>query len=191
MLLALVALGCGGDARQDADEPSGEFEVEVVDASFPRLQHIAEGVELKIKVRNGEADEALDNVAVTVETKARGDDAALAFGQNVRGAGLADAGRPIWVLDEGPVGGDTASVNTWSAGELGPGQEKELTCKLVPSQAGEYELTYRVAPGLTGRARAAAGDTSGRLRVVIRDEPVPARVGADGEVQRGSSSGAD
>jgi hypothetical protein len=184
LLLALVACGCGGDARQDADEPSGELQVEVVDASFPRLQRIADGVELKIKVRNGESEQALRNVAVTVETKARGDDAALAFGQNVRGAGLAEAGRPIWVLAEGPLGGDTASVNTWSAGELGPGQEKELVWKVVPSQAGEYEISYRVAPGLTGRGTAAPGRTAGSFRVVIRDEPVPARVGEDGEVER-------
>jgi hypothetical protein len=184
LLLALVAFGCGGDARQDADEPSGEFEVQVVNASFPRLQHIAEGVELRIKVRNGESEQALRNVAVTVETEPRGDDAALAFGRNVRGAGLSDAGRPIWVLDEGPAGGDTASVNTWSAGELGPGQEKELVWKVVPSQAGEYEISYRVAPGLTGRGTAADGRTGGSFRVVIRDEPVPARVGEDGEVER-------
>ena len=73
LLVAVLALvGCGGDARQDADEPSGEFKVEVVDASFPRVQHIAENVELKIKVRNGESDESLRNVAVTVETKPRG-----------------------------------------------------------------------------------------------------------------------
>jgi hypothetical protein len=187
VLLAVVALaGCGGDARQDADEPSGDFKVEIVDASFPRVQQIAENVELKIKVRNGESDEALRNVAVTVETTPRGDDSGLAFGRNVRGAGLADAGRPIWVLDEGPVGGDVVTVNTWSAGELGPGQEKELTWKVVPSKAGTYELTYRVAPGLTGNGQAAGGRTGGRFRVVIRDQAVPARVGADGEVERGS-----
>jgi hypothetical protein len=184
LLLALVAFGCGGDARQDADEPSGDFKVEIFEASFPRLQHIAENVELKIKVRNGENDEALRNVAVTVETEPRGDDSALAFGRNVRGAGLAVAGRPIWVLDEGPTGGEVVTVNTWSAGELGPGEEKELTWKVVPSRAGEYELSYRVAPGLTGRSRAAEGDTSGSLKVVIRDQPVPARVGEDGEVER-------
>ena len=62
LLVAVLALvGCGGDARQDADEPSGEFKVEIVDASFPRVQRIAENVELKIKVRNGESDESLRN----------------------------------------------------------------------------------------------------------------------------------
>ena len=57
-------------------------------------------------------------MAVTVETKAVGPDAAVAFGQNERGQDLASAARPIWVLDKGPAGGDTAYVNTWSAGVL-------------------------------------------------------------------------
>lgn len=189
LILAVFASGCGGNARQDADEPSGEFKVEVVDASFPRLQHVADGVELKLTVRNGESDRSLRNVAVTVETKPRGEDAALAFGQNQRGAGLASAGRPIWVLDEGPKGGETAYVNTWVAGELGPGREQEMVWKLVPAKAGTYEVTYRVAPGLTGKARAAEGETSGRFRVVIASNPVPARVGDDGAVERGVEAG--
>jgi N-acetylmuramoyl-L-alanine amidase len=185
ILVALLAAGCG-EARQDADEPSGEFKVEIADASFPATQHVAEDVELKVRVRNGEAEERLRNVAVTVETAPRGEeDSALAFGQNVRDAGLSDAGRPIWVLDAGPAGADTVAVNTWSAGALAPGQEKELTWKLVASRAGTYEVSYRVSPGMTGRARPAAGRTSGTFTVVIEDEPVPARVGEDGEVERG------
>jgi hypothetical protein len=184
VLLALLALAGCGEARQDANEPDGEFKVEIVNASFPRLQQVAEPVELKLRVRNGENDQALGNVVVTVETAPReAGDAALAFGQNVRDAGLSDAGRPVWILDQGP-GGDVATVNSWSAGELAPGEEKELTWKVVPSLAGRYELRYRVAPGLTGRARAAAGETGGSFRVVIADEPVPARVGEDGEVER-------
>lgn len=188
LIVAVLVAGCGG-ARQDADEPRGEFKVEVVDASFPRLQRVAENVELKLTVRNGEQDRSLRTVAVTVETKARGEDSALAFGQNQRGAGLASAGRPVWVLDEGPKGGETAYVNTWLAGELGPGKERELVWKLVPAKAGTYDISYRVAPGLTGKARAADGDTGGSFKVVISDNPVPARVGEDGAVERGVEAG--
>lgn len=183
-VVALVAAGCGGGERQGADEPEGDFRVEIVDASFPERQHIAENVELKLTVRNAD-DETLRNVAVTVETKAEGDNAPIAFGQRISGSGFADPGRPIWVLDEGPKGGDTAYVNTWLAGTLRAGEQRELTWSLVPSRAGSYTIDYRVSPGLTGRARAAGGRTSGSFDVTIDDEPSPARIGPDGDVVRG------
>jgi len=182
-VLALLAVGCGGGEQQGANEPEGEFKVEVVSASLPRLQHIGENVELKVRVRNAD-DETLRNVAVTVETQPQGRNAPAAFGQSDVLAGQADSTRPIWVLGEGPAGGDTAYVNTWLAGTLRAGEERDLTWTLVPSRAGSYVLDYRVAPGLTGKARAARGKTSGTLRVRISDEPAPARVDDDGEVVR-------
>ena len=187
--LVVVAAGCGGGERQDANEPEGEFKVEVVSASLPRLQHIGENVELKVRVRNAD-DETLRNVAVTVETQPNGVNAPAAFGQRDILAGQADSTRPIWILDEGPAAGDTAYVNTWLAGSLRAGEERDLTWSLVPSRAGSYVLDYRVAPGLTGKARAARGETSGTLRVRITDEPAPARVDDDGEVVR-AGPGAD
>ena len=187
-ILAVLALaGCGGGARQDADEPRGEFKVEIVSASFPKSQHIAQPVQLKVRVRNAD-DRTLHNVAVTVETKASEGNAAIAFGLRSTDPALADSGRPVWVLNEGPAGGDVANVNTWSAGTLGPGETKDLTWKLIASRAGSYTIDYRVAPGLTGRATAAEGDTSGSFDVTIDDEPVPARIGRDGKVERGEDS---
>jgi hypothetical protein len=184
----VLAVGCGGGEQQGADEPEGEFRVEVVSASVPRLQHIGENVELKVRVRNA-SDETLRTVAVTVETKANGVNAPAAFGQRDVLAGQADSNRPVWILAEGPSAGDTAYVNTWLAGTLEAGQERDLTWSLVPSRAGTYVLDYRVAPGLTGRARAARGNTSGTLRVRISDEPAPARVDDDGEVVRAEPGG--
>src|SRR5690606_24953438 len=62
LVLALPVLAaCGGGERQDANEPEGEFRVEVVDASFPARQRIAQEVELKVRVRNADQRE-LDNV---------------------------------------------------------------------------------------------------------------------------------
>jgi hypothetical protein len=190
LLLAVLAAGCGGGERQDADEPEGEFRVEVVDASFPERQHIAETVQLKLRVRNAD-DETLSNVAVTVATQAEGENAPIAFGQRSSDPQLADSGRPIWVLAEGPKGGETALVNTWSAGALRAGETRELTWNLVPSRAGSFTIDYSVAPGLYGRARAAEGRTSGSFDVTIDDEPVPARVGDDGEVVRGEEPGSN
>jgi hypothetical protein len=186
--LAVLAAGCGGSARQDADEPSGRFKVQVVSASFPKSQHIAESVQLKVRVRNAD-DRTLRNVAVTVQTKPADGTAATAFGQRSTDTALADSGRPVWILDQGPEGGETVDVNTWSAGTLGPGESKELTWKLVATKAGDYTIGYRVFPGLTGRATAAPGRTSGSFDITIDDQPVPARVGEDGKVERGKEPG--
>jgi hypothetical protein len=183
IVLAVLAVGCGGGEGQGADEPEGEFRVEVVDASFPRRQHIAENVQLKVTVRNAD-ERTLENVAVTVETAPVRANAPIAFGQRDNLSGNSDSGRPVWVLDAGPRGGDTVYVNTWSAGTLRAGESRELTWDVVPSKAGRYTISYRVAPGLTGRARAARGRTSGSFDVTISDRPVPARVGEDGEVER-------
>jgi hypothetical protein len=186
LLALLLPAGCGGGARQDADEPSGEFKVQIVSATFPKRQHIAESVQLRVRVKNAD-DETLHNVAVTVETKPVEGNAAISFGQRSNDPALADSGRPIWVLDEGPVGGDVVTVNTWSAGTLGPGESKVLIWKLVASRAGRFTVDYRVSPGLTGRATAARGNTSGSFDVTIGDHPVPARVGADGRVTTAAS----
>jgi hypothetical protein len=188
VVAVLLAAGCGGGgARQDAGEPSGDFKVEVVDASFPRSQHVAETVVLRLRVRN--ADTRALPVAVTVETGPSGPGLApAAFGQGSNDPRLADSTRPVWVLDRGPAGGDTAAVNTWSSGPLRPGRSRLLTWRLVAAKAGTYTVAYRISPGLTGKARAASGGRiDGRFRVTIADEPVPARVGAGGAVIRGGS----
>src|SRR3954453_22980709 len=98
------------------------------------------------------------------------------FGQGTIDPELADSSRPVWVLDRGPRGGDTAANNTWSVGSLRLGESRLLTWRLVASKAGTYTVTYRVSPGLTGKGKPASlARAAGRFRVVIADEPVPAR----------------
>jgi len=189
LILLLALAGCGGGGQQGSDEPKGEFRVEIVDASFPRVQHIAGRVQLKLRVKNDD-QRTLNTVAVTVTTNSRiPGDAEVSFGQQDRDGDLSSAARPIWILEDGPKGGDTAYVNTWLAGPLKAGEERELTWSLVPSRAGTYKLSYSVAPGLTGRATAAHGRTRGTRTVRILDQPVPARVGDDGRVERGVEPG--
>jgi hypothetical protein len=190
VLAVLLAAGCGGGgARQDADEPSGDFKVEIVSASFPRVQRIGAAALLRVRVRN--ADTRALPVAVTVETAPPAAGlAATSFGQGSHDPELADSARPVWVLERGPYGGDTASVNTWSAGSLRPGESRLMTWRVVAARAGTYTVSYRVAPGLTGKGRAASDvRSSGRLRVRIADQPVPATVGDDGQVVRGGAAG--
>jgi hypothetical protein len=184
VLALLLAAGCGG-AEQGADEPSGTFKVEVVGASFPRVQHIAQTVVLRVRVRN--ADSRALPVAVTVETAPpKPGLAPVAFGQNSSDTLQADTSRPVWVLTSGPRGGETAYVNTWTAGSLRPGETRALTWRLVASKAGSYVVRYRVSPGLTGKGKvASAARAGGLMRVRILSAPVPATVGADGQVVRG------
>ena len=191
-VLALVATlsGCGGE-RQDANEPEGTYRLEIADASFPATQGIAEQSTMRIRVRNP-ARRTVPNVAVTVETKgAKAGDGVTAFGQKSDDARLADQSRPIWVLDREPVGGTSAYSNTWSLGPLKGGQTKTFEWKLTAVEPGRYSLAYRVAPGLDGKARlAAGGKTRGTFSVRVSDEPVPARVNSKGEVVRGEEAGA-
>jgi hypothetical protein len=187
---ALAVAGCGGGERQDADEPEGEFRVEVVGASFPAAQSIAEQASMKIRVQNS-GSETAPNVAVTVETQPREKGAeASAFSQRVSDPRLADPNRPVWIVDEAPKGGTTAYANTWTLGRLAPNQTKTFEWKLTAVEAGRYTIGYRVSPGLDGKAKLAEGSkASGRFSVTISDEPVPARVNDEGEVVRGEEAG--
>jgi hypothetical protein len=186
---ALGAAGCGGE-RQDANEPSGQFHVSIARASFPSQQAISQRTKLRIEVRNADK-RTVPNVAVTVETRPRSGGAPLAFGSADTGdSRLADSGKPVWILDRQPTGGESAYTNTWALGSMFPGETKTFVWDLLPVKAGDYDLTYRVSPGLNGKAKVAQGERAkGSLKVSISDEPVPARVDEDGNVVRGEEAG--
>jgi hypothetical protein len=183
--LLLVVAGCGGE-RQDENEPEGEFALQVVEASFPERQSLARRATMRLAVRNTD-DRELPNLAVTVETDpAGGDQAPVAFGQAVDDPRLADPARPVWVLDRGPVGGDSAYTNTWALGPMFPGQTVDLEWRVTAARPGTYAVNYRVSPGLDGKAVPANGQrTTGTFPVTISDDPAPARVNSEGEVVRG------
>jgi hypothetical protein len=143
--VAAFAVGCGGDesARQDADEPSGTWTVDVVDAEFPTSQQLARQETMRIRVRNRE-DRAVPNVAVTVE----------GFSTRSEQAGLADPTRPVWIVDDEPRGGVTAYTNTWALGRIAPGGTKTFEWRVTPVKAGTHRVTYRVSAGLDGKAKA-------------------------------------
>jgi hypothetical protein len=182
---ALAAAGCG-QARQDADEPEEEYTLEVVDASFPAKQSIAQPVRMKLTVRNTD-DKELPNLAVTVETEpgVKGS-APTAFGEAGADTRLADANSPVWIVDRDPEGGQSAYTNTWVMGRMFAGETKDIEWRLTPVRPGTYTIKYRISPGLNGKAVPANGQkTTGSFRVTVSDEPVPARVNAKGEVVRG------
>ena len=189
MLVAsvLAVAGCGGE-RQDADAPSGEFALEVTDASFPERQRISEPTTLRLEVENT-GDRAVPNLAVVVETAGQEGKAPAAFAQDVDDPTLADAERPVWILDEGPRGGGSAYTNTWAVGPLGRGQSRTVEWKLTAIKPGDYTVAWRLAPSLVGDVSLADGRTEGEFAVTISDRPVPARVNEEGEVVRGEEAG--
>lgn len=186
--MTVCALGmsaCGGGERQDAAEKAGSYKVEITDASFPEQQSIAQATTMKIAVRNTD-DKTLPDVSVTVATDP-GDSggAAQAFSSDIKDPNVADSSRPIWIVDEGPKGGDTAYTNTWALGPLKAGQSKDFEWKVTAVKAGDYTIKYSVSPGLTGKAKVASGGTTkGTFKVTVDDTPPNARVGDDGEVIR-------
>jgi hypothetical protein len=192
VLLCAVVLafaGCGG-ARQDADEPEGEFTLDIVKASFPAEQTVAQHTKMRLTVRNTD-DRELPDLAVTVETQpAGGGKAPSAFGQAGSDVRLADANRPIWIVDREPEGGESAYTNTWALGRIAPGATKDIEWGLTAVRAGTYKINYRIAPGLNGKAVPANGQkVTGSFNVTVSDQPVPARVNGKGEVVRDKSGG--
>jgi hypothetical protein len=182
--LGLLAAGCGGTA-EDASEAAGTYRVEVAGASFPARQRIAEPVTLRIRVHNADR-RTLPNVAVTVATApAVPGEAPIAFGQDAADARLADPRRPVWIVDRGPAGADTAYTNTWTLGPLTPGGSRQFVWHLLPARAGEFTVDFRLSPGLSADTRAARGRTRGAFRVIVANRPVAACVGAHGRVIRG------
>jgi hypothetical protein len=156
---ALLAAGCGGGSYQTAREPKGTFPMQVVHASFPATQTIARQTKLVLLVRNT-GTRTVPNVAVTLN----------AFDYTSDYPGLAARKRPVWVIERGPGaiasrpveseeisipgGGQTAYVNTWALGALAPGQTRKFAWDVVPVKSGSHTVSYTVAAGLAGNAKA-------------------------------------
>lgn len=186
---ALVALvGCGGGERQDENEPEGDFKVEVVEASFPDKQKLAKRSELVIVVRNAD-NKDIPNVAVTMKgLDYRKDD-----------PDLADQRRPQFVINgqfkefgsiedaqaKAPNGIENpAYVDTWSLGPLKPGESKSFKWDVTAVRAGPYELSYSVAAGLDGKARAVdeSGESpQGVFSGTVSDAAPQTKIAADGK----------
>jgi hypothetical protein len=191
VLASVLIAGCGGAPRQDADEPEGSYKLEIAAAKFPASQAIAQSARMVVTVRNDDS-KAAPNVAVTVETDpSKAGQGTVAFAQRVNDSRLSDNARPVWIVDEGPRGGDSAATNTWALGRLGAGETRTFTWKVTAVQAGSYTIRYRISPGLGGKAKLAAGGrTDGLFKVTIEDKPVPARVDDNGNIVRGEAPGA-
>jgi hypothetical protein len=170
---ALVAAGCGGGGqRQDANEPSGNFKVQVVEAKFPHKQSLAKRSTMVITVKNVDS-KTIPNIAVTVKS----------FDQTKNDPNLADPRRPQFIVNAGPHGGDTAYVGTSALGELKPGETKTFKWDVTAVVAGKYSLKYAIAAGLNGKAKAilsSGGTPRGEFTGIVSGKAPQAKVADDG-----------
>jgi hypothetical protein len=185
-LLAAAIVGCGGGERQDENEADASYDVEVVDAKFPERQRLAQESELEITVRNDDA-ETIPDIAVTLQGLSR----------RLDNANLADQSRPVFVIDgnkvqiggypevklAAPEGGQTALVDTWTLGKLKPNAQKTFRWRMTAVRPGPFEITYAVAAGLDGKAKAVGpGDAQprGKFSGTIVAKAPASRIAADG-----------
>jgi hypothetical protein len=203
-LLAVGVASCGGGERQDADEPEGDFPVQIVSANFPSKQKLAQNTNLTLSVANT-GDQAIPDLAITIftssdaSTSESGSSGSLpeaqgSFSVRSEQEGLAIPFRPVWILESGfpklagqtaSAGAEAAQTDTFSFGSLAANQTREMVWNVTPVQAGTYRVHYRVAAGLQGKAKAVTADGSvpeGEFVVRISSAPPQTRVDNAGRV---------
>lgn len=204
----MVIAGCGGGETQDANEPEGEFPVEVTEAKFPTKQRLAQTSYLVLGVENT-GDEEVPELAFTISTVSGEADASEQGGADgsfkIRSdqPNLANPNRAVWILENkfprewdaekekpepapaGLSGAFRAQTNTYGFGPLPAGEERQVVWQLTAVQPGTYTVNYRVAAGLDGNAVAVTGDggeVKGEFVVTITDKPPKATVNDAGKV---------
>lgn len=128
----------------------------------------------------------IPNVSATLETGSGADGATVtAFGSRLKEKGLASSSRPVWIVDDGPLSGETAYANTWALGSIRPHDTRSFTWNVVPVRAGHYKLRYRLTGSTTGRSqlRLANGDAArGSFEINVSGKPAEVRVTPDGRI---------
>jgi hypothetical protein len=202
LLTGLMVAGlaaCGGGERQDEDEPSGEFPVEIVTSKFSTRQRLAQTSFLRLGVRNS-GDQTIPNMAITIFVDP---DAIRPFSIRDPQEDLAAPDRPVWILEDDypklaapggslaaldaapSAGAGTANSKTFAFGAVAPGDEVDAVWKVTPVRAGDFTLHYRVDAGLGGKAKAiTSGDSppTGEFAVRISSTPPQTRVNEQGQV---------
>ncbi|MFT3866005.1 MAG: hypothetical protein QM729_17195 [Solirubrobacterales bacterium] len=193
LAMAVLLAACGGSSS-DNNEPAGNYEVKVTDASFPGKQFLGQTSLMKIDVANtGEKTVPALTVTVNIEGK-EGEGAQIPFAIHDPQPGLAGADRPVWVLaatyprlagSSEPGGATTSSPRTFSFGPLKPGKSVDAVWKLSAVRAGKYTVGYEIEAGLNGSAKAktASGARPGGTFVTTITTALPeTEVNAAGEI---------
>ncbi len=196
MILATTAIlaGCGGDGdtgEQFANQPPGDYPVEVVAAGFPVKQTIAETYDLGLAVRNS-GDETIPGMSVTIDLP--GEASTLAFAYRDDQLGLAQPQRPVWVLEEGYPklagtvgrgGAATANRRTFNFGEVEAGDTAAMIWRVTAVKPGRHRISYQLNAGLSGEAKAldeSGEPAGGTLPAFISSQPILTRIDENGKV---------
>jgi hypothetical protein len=211
-LLAIVApslalAACGGGARQDVAEPTGNYPVAVTSATFPASQSLSQHTHMQITVKNT-GTRAIPDLAVTIcnvtcaynappgEGSSSG-----AFASNLDQSGLANPSRPVWIVDRPPgscqgstgyscrnggAGGDASAYNnTWAYGRLAPGASAIFDWAVTAENTGRHTLAWVISAGLNGKAQAVVnggGAPHGTFTVQITGRPSQSYVDNNGNI---------
>jgi hypothetical protein len=189
VVIAVGIASCGGGERQDANEPEGDFPVQIVNANFPSKQKLAQNTNLTLTVANS-GDKEIPDLAITIFTTSNASTSASgsstagtttstasqelptaqgSFSVRSEQEGLAIPFRPVWILEQGypklegetaSAGAEAAQTDTYAFGELRPNATKRIVWNVTPVQGGTYTVHYRVAAGLEGKAKAVTADGS-------------------------------
>src|SRR5262245_20633173 len=201
VVVALLGAGvasCGGGSRQDANEPSGNFPVQIVTADFASKQQLAQNTNLTLGVKNA-GTEQIPDLAITIFTTSdastTGSSSSASEGTTTGGTtstskseqtlpsamgafsvtsdqpGLAIPSRPVWILEQGypKLAGETQSAGASAA--------QTDTYSFGPLDPGETRtMVWNVTPVQAGtftvHYRVAAG-LGGKAKAVTADGSVP------------------
>ncbi len=160
--LSLAISACGKDGQSE-NESEGTYKVDVISASFPGRQHLAEEATLRIVVQNKDTRE-IPNLSVTVDD----------FYQRRDDPTLSDPRRPVWIVNTPPYNSASAVTNTWTTGPLRAGGKRTLEWTVSAVRAGTYNPRYRINAGIDGKAKAESfdgGPATGSFTVRINRQP--------------------
>ena len=178
---ALVALSAAAAAsRQDANEPQGGYRLEVVDASFPAKQSIAEPPRCASAC-------ATRRQARVPERRRDGRDRAT---RPARVYGLRPEARTTrgWPTPTGRSdprrgarrGRPPRTRTPGSSGRCNRGKSKTFEWKVTAVKPGDYSLAYR-SPGTRRQGSRSPRLHQRHLHRLVADKPVPARVDDKGK----------
>jgi hypothetical protein len=193
-LSAVAISACGGGSRQDVNEPSGNFPVQIVSADFPSRQDLAQNTNLTLSVANT-GDKAIPDLAITIFTTSNASTgqsgttttgttstatgtstqelptAQGSFSVRSEQQGLAIPFRPVWILEQGYP---KLAGQTQSAGAEAAQTDTYSFGELAPNET--RQMVWNVTPVQAGtytvHYRVAAG-LQGKAKAVTGDGSVP------------------